>query len=141
VTARLGSAYTRLDNYPAADGHVQIVPVRHVESFFELTAAEIADMHMLLRQAAQSVVADGFTIGVNEGRAAGRTVDHLHVHLIPRRWGDVTDPRGGVRNVLPGGDPDRWATVSMGATEVEGRSVLNVTPLTAEDFAVDETQP
>lgn len=109
VTARTPICYSRLDNYPAAPGHIEIVPARHVESIFDLTPAELADVHQLLRQAAAAIGADGYTIGVNEGRAAGRTVDHVHIHVIPRWHGDVEDPRGGVRRVLPGQDPDQWA--------------------------------
>lgn len=109
ITARTGSAYVRRDNYPAAKGHVEVVPVRHVESVLDLTPGEITDMHALLREVAAGADADGWTIGINEGRAAGQTIAHVHMHLIPRRWGDVPDPRGGVRHVLPGTDPDVWA--------------------------------
>jgi diadenosine tetraphosphate (Ap4A) HIT family hydrolase len=109
VIATAGTCYARADNFPAAPGHLEIVPYRHVESLFDLTPAEAADVWRLLREAAAQGTADGWTIGVNEGRAAGRTIDHVHIHLIPRRHGDVPDPRGGVRNVLPGGNPDRWS--------------------------------
>lgn len=114
IIARGFTCYARLDNYPAAPGHAEVVPYRHVESFFDLTSQEITEIHTLLRHVADRATrdghpADGYTIGVNEGRAAGRTVDHCHIHLIPRHHGDVPDPRGGVRHVLPGTDPDAWA--------------------------------
>ncbi|WP_329390138.1 HIT family protein [Streptomyces sp. NBC_01716] len=102
VIAEAASAYLRLDNYPSADGHMEVVPKRHMESFFDLTSAEVDDVYTLACDARAHVPdADGWTIGINEGRAAGRTIDHVHVHLIPRRHGDVADPRGGVRWVLP----------------------------------------
>ncbi|WP_081736261.1 HIT family protein [Amycolatopsis orientalis] len=104
--------YVRWDNFPAAEGHIEIVPKRHVESYFDLTPGENTEIRDLLRHA-RNVLADrfrpdGYTIGVNEGRAAGRTIDHLHIHMIPRYHGDVPDPRGGIRHVLPGTDPDAW---------------------------------
>ncbi len=104
--------YVRWDNYPAAKGHAEVVPKRHVESYFELTPSEYAEVYVLIKRAKQrledELQPDGYTIGVNEGRAAGRTVDHLHLHLIPRYDGDVEDPRGGIRHVLPGTSPDEW---------------------------------
>lgn len=106
------TCYVRYDNFPAAEGHVEIVPKRHVESFFELTREEVMDVYDLLVQArdtvAEKFAPDGYTIGVNEGRAAGRTVDHLHIHLVPRTFGDVEDPRGGIRQVVPNCNPDSW---------------------------------
>jgi diadenosine tetraphosphate (Ap4A) HIT family hydrolase len=106
--------YVRLDNFPAADGHVEIVPKRHVVSFFELTRHEVLDAYELIAAARDEIARlteepHGYTIGVNEGEAAGRTIGHLHIHLIPRRLGDVEDPRGGIRQVLPNNDPDAWA--------------------------------
>jgi diadenosine tetraphosphate (Ap4A) HIT family hydrolase len=108
--------YIRYDNFPAAQGHVEIVPKRHVESFFDLTPEEVEDAYSLILVARQKITQryrpDGFTIGVNEGRAAGRTVDHLHIHVIPRHYGDVDDPRGGIRRAVPNCDPDAWAEKS-----------------------------
>lgn len=105
--------YARFDNYPASKGHVEIVPRRHVESFFDLTDVEVSAAYALLRQARQAlderVRPDAYTIGVNEGVAAGRSVHHLHIHLVPRFTGDVPDPRGGIRRALPHCDPDLWA--------------------------------
>lgn len=106
--------YARYDNFPATPGHVEIVPKRHIESWFDLAEDEVTEMHDLTRSARDLLTAeyapDGWTIGVNEGRAAGRSIDHLHIHLIPRHYGDVPDPRGGIRRGLPNCDPDAWST-------------------------------
>lgn len=94
------------DAFPVSPGHTLVMPRRHVGSFFELTEVERDCMFELLAQAKQeldhSFQPDGFNIGINDGAAAGQTVQHLHVHLIPRYRGDVPDPRGGVRWVMPG---------------------------------------
>jgi diadenosine tetraphosphate (Ap4A) HIT family hydrolase len=82
------------DAYPVAPGHTLVIPRRHVGSFFGLHRSEQAAMLSLLQQA-------GYTTGVNDGPAAGQTVPHVHMHLIPRHHGDVEDPRGGIRWVLP----------------------------------------
>jgi len=93
------------DAYPVAAGHTLVVPRRHVAGVFDLAAGEYAALWALVaavraRLAAEDAV-ESFTIGVNDGAAAGQTVAHAHVHVIPRRAGDVGDPRGGVRWVLP----------------------------------------
>jgi diadenosine tetraphosphate (Ap4A) HIT family hydrolase len=93
------------DGYPLNPGHALIVPRRHVASWFEATAAERDEM-LLLADAARLVVAekhapDAFNLGINDGAAAGQTIPHLHLHLIPRYTGDVADPRGGVRWIIP----------------------------------------
>lgn len=109
--------YARLDNFPATPGHVEVVPKRHVESFFDLSESEVLDAYALIRIIEKEIAAQygpgGYTIGVNEGRVAGRSVDHLHIHLIPRHEGDVPDPRGGIRQVVPNCDPDAWVTTSV----------------------------
>lgn len=93
------------DAFPVSPGHTLVIPRRHIGSFFELTDAERACMVELLAQAKAaldlSFQPDGFNIGINDGAAAGQTVPHLHLHLIPRYRGDAPDPRGGVRWVLP----------------------------------------
>jgi diadenosine tetraphosphate (Ap4A) HIT family hydrolase len=93
------------DRFPVAPGHSLIIPRRHIGSFFEATAEERTALLSLLDEAHTEVSGafrpDGFTIGINDGAAAGQTVPHLHIHLIPRRLGDVADPRGGVRWVIP----------------------------------------
>lgn len=114
IVAENKTFFVREDNFPATRGHVEIVPKRHVVSFFDLTPREIRDAYELLKVARDKITQmwsapDGYTIGVNEGEAAGRSVDHLHIHLIPRRIGDVDDPRGGIRRVVPNCDPDLWA--------------------------------
>ena len=94
------------DAFPVSPGHTLVIPPRHIGSFFELSDAERTCMVELLAQAKAeldlSFQPDGFNIGINDGAAAGQTVQHLHLHLIPRYRGDVPDPRGGVRWVMPG---------------------------------------
>jgi len=94
------------DAFPVSPGHTLVIPRRHIGSFFELSDAERTCMVELLAQAKAeldlSFQPDGFNIGINDGAAAGQTVQHLHLHLIPRYLGDVPDPRGGVRWVMPG---------------------------------------
>jgi len=99
------SAMWILDSHPVSPGHSLIVPKRHVESFFETTPEERDAMLALLDQARAHVCRShspaGYNIGINEGFAAGQTIEHLHVHLIPRFMGDGGAPRGGVRWVIP----------------------------------------
>ncbi|MFJ1458101.1 HIT family protein [Nocardia sp. N2S4-5] len=113
VVRSRGTMYARWDNFPASRGHVEIVPFRHILSFFDMTTRETRDMHVLARSVKDTLDSlykpDGFTIGVNDGSAAGRTVPHLHIHIIPRWHGDVPDPRGGIRNVFADCDPDAWS--------------------------------
>ncbi|MCL4745037.1 MAG: HIT family protein [Burkholderiaceae bacterium] len=94
-----------LDAYPISPGHSLVVPKRHIASFFEATANERAAILALIDEAKERTSAehrpDGYNIGINDGEAAGQTVAHLHVHLIPRYAGDVADPRGGLRWVIP----------------------------------------
>jgi len=93
------------DSYPVSPGHSLVIPRRHVGSFFETTEAERSAVLSLLDRARASVgdqhSPDGYNIGINDGPAAGQTVPHLHIHLIPRYAGDRADARGGVRWVLP----------------------------------------
>ena len=114
VLSETPNFYARLDNFPAAEGHVEIVPKRHILSFFEIDPDEVREMYALMTDVRAKLEEkyrpNGYTIGVNEGRAAGRTVDHLHVHLIPRYDGDVSDPRGGIRRIFPDCDPDAWSS-------------------------------
>jgi ATP adenylyltransferase len=95
------------DGFPVTDFHMLVIPRRHVSDFFELYEPERHACMRLLGEAKRRVIAQdpaivGFNVGINVGEAAGQTVHHCHVHLIPRRTGDVEQPRGGVRNVLPG---------------------------------------
>ena len=93
------------DAFPVSPGHTLIVPRRHIASAVEATSEEFAAIWSLLAEVRAHTVRelkpDGFNVGINDGRAAGQTVMHLHVHLIPRFAGDCSDPRGGVRWVLP----------------------------------------
>ena len=99
-------AYVRHDNNSLSRGHVLVVPKRHVANFFDMTAEEQAAILALLNEAQRSLQKqhspDGYNIGVNIGRAGGQPRMNVHVHLIPRYAGDVPDPRGGIRCVLPG---------------------------------------
>ena len=93
------------DGYPVSPGHSLIIPKRHMASWFDLTEEESASLLRQLSEAKTVLNAefkpDGYNIGINEGAAGGQTVFHLHVHLIPRYHGDMTDPRGGVRWIFP----------------------------------------
>ena len=93
------------DAFPVSPGHALIVPRRHVADFFDLAAEKQAGLWTLLPLVKQAIDAGhrpaAYNVGMNVGAAAGQTVAHVHVHLIPRYPGDVPDPRGGVRWVLP----------------------------------------
>ena len=94
------------DGFPVSEGHCLIISKRHFGSFFEATKKELNSIHDLLKIMQRTLSAedrdiDGFNIGVNSGQSAGQTVMHLHVHLIPRRTGDIENPKGGVRGVIP----------------------------------------
>jgi len=93
------------DGYPVSPGHTLLIPRRHVGSFFDMSEQERRDLLALLDRAKLALDKEfqpqGYNIGVNDGAAAGQTVPHLHVHLIPRYDGDLPDPRGGVRWVIP----------------------------------------
>lgn len=95
-----------LDGYPVTPGHMLIVPKRHVEDFWQLTDEELLAIRDLATDIANLWAISGegisgWNFGTNAGRAAGQTVFHCHFHLIPRRIGDMEDPRGGVRGVIP----------------------------------------
>lgn len=93
------------DAFPVNPGHALLIPRRHVASWFEATRAEQAELLEAVEVARAEIDrrfgADGFNLGINVGAAAGQTISHLHLHVIPRRTGDVPDPRGGVRHVIP----------------------------------------
>ena len=93
------------DAYPVSPGHTLILPKRHIASLFEANLAEWIEFMMLLHQAKHELDAelhpDGYNVGINDGAAAGQTVPHLHLHLIPRFQGDREDPRGGIRWIIP----------------------------------------
>jgi diadenosine tetraphosphate (Ap4A) HIT family hydrolase len=93
------------DGFPISRGHTLVIPRRHVGSFFEISDEERSAMLELLGKQKHSLDQElspaGYNVGINDGAAAGQTVPHLHIHLIPRYAGDLPDPRGGVRWVLP----------------------------------------
>lgn len=94
-----------LDGFPLSRGHCLVVPRRHELDFLALTSEEQAAIWALVAPARQHIemssLPDGYNIGINIGQAAGQTVLHAHLHVIPRYRGDVADPRGGIRCVLP----------------------------------------
>lgn len=99
-------AFAIRDAYPLSDGHTLVVPKRPIDSTSQLTDAELVACFHLIENIKTALTTDrgaeGFNIGVNEGEAAGQTVDQLHFHIIPRYRGDVADPVGGIRNIFPG---------------------------------------
>ena len=100
------------DGYPVSAGHTLVITKRHVASFFDTTAEERSELLYLLDWCRGELIAShrpaGFNIGINDGKAAGQTVMHLHIHLIPRYEGDKADPRGGVRWIFPD-KADYWS--------------------------------
>jgi diadenosine tetraphosphate (Ap4A) HIT family hydrolase len=104
---RMESAFAvaLLDGFPVTPGYTLVLPKRHVASLFDLPDEEQAAVWKLVAQVRAVLLTelrpDGFNVGLNDGMAAGQTVLHAHVHVIPRRRGDVADPRGGVRWVVP----------------------------------------
>ena len=93
------------DGFPVSPGHALIIPRRHVASLFDLTKEENQDM-INLAESVRIIIdekyhPDGYNIGVNVGEAAGQSIFHVHMHVIPRYKGDVPNPRGGVRGVIP----------------------------------------
>lgn len=93
------------DGYPVSPGHALIIPKRHVASYFDLTNHEREAMNVVLQYVKQKVDEryhpDGYNVGINVNEAAGQSVFHVHMHLIPRYKGDVPNPKGGVRGVIP----------------------------------------
>jgi diadenosine tetraphosphate (Ap4A) HIT family hydrolase len=98
-------AFLQRDTHPVSDGHALVIPRRHVASFFDTTPEERHAMFDLLDEAKalldRAHRPDGYNLGINNGEAAGQSVMHVHLHVIPRYRGDKDDPRGGVRWVLP----------------------------------------
>ena len=106
IIAEYGSVYAVKDRYPVTEGHLLIIPKRHVGNFFQMSEEEKQHALILLQILKDQIerkddTVIGFNIGMNCGIAAGQTIDHGHIHLIPRRKGDTLDPRGGVRGVIP----------------------------------------
>jgi diadenosine tetraphosphate (Ap4A) HIT family hydrolase len=106
AVAKNGSVFAIRDKYPVTPGHLLVIPMRHTPDFFSMTESERLDANQLLRLLqgrikAEDTRVEGFNVGANCGETAGQTVGHAHIHLIPRRKGDMADPRGGVRGVIP----------------------------------------
>lgn len=98
--------FLRWDAFPVSEGHLLVIPNRHIETFLEMSDSEgrnwLEAIKVGLNIVKDKYGLDGVNIGLNEGVAAGQTIPHLHFHIIPRRTGDVKDPRGGIRGVIPG---------------------------------------
>ena len=99
-------AYASYDTYPVSKLHCLIIPKRHVKDYFELTNNEVIACNELIKRIKKEILlkdalVKGFNIGTNIGKAAGQSVLHCHIHLIPRREDDVENPQGGVRSVIP----------------------------------------
>lgn len=95
-----------LDNYPVTKSHTLIIPKRHFTDYSDITEMELVAANKLIKILKKQLMESdksiqGFNIGVNSGEVAGQTIEHCHIHLIPRRKGDIDDPRGGVRGVIP----------------------------------------
>ena len=99
-------AYSSKDSYPVSKFHSLIVPKRHAETYFDLNEEEIQACNDLILKTKEKILkldssVKGFNIGTNAGKVAGQSIMHCHIHLIPRREGDVENPQGGVRSVIP----------------------------------------
>ena len=98
-------AFASYDTYPVSKYHALIVPKRHVENYFELNNEEVLACDALLKELKKKLESkdntiEGFNVGSNSGKTAGQSINHCHIHLIPRRSGDVENPQGGVRSVI-----------------------------------------
>jgi ATP adenylyltransferase len=107
IIEELGSAVAIMDAHPVTQGHVLVIPRRHVSHYFLLTHAERRDADDLLQRLYEQMARDddsitGYNVGVNCGESAGQTIFHVHYHLFPRRFGDTDNPRGGVRGAIRG---------------------------------------
>ena len=99
-------AYASYDSYPVSHLHCLIIPKRHVKDYFDLTDEEILSCNDLIKRIKNEILKKdnsvlGFNIGTNAGKIAGQSIMHCHIHIIPRRKGDVDNPQGGVRAVIP----------------------------------------
>ena len=99
-------AFSSKDSFPVSKYHSLIIPKRHVENYFDLTKEEVLACNELILKTKQNILKHdpsikGFNIGTNAGKVAGQSIMHCHIHLIPRREGDVENPQGGVRSVIP----------------------------------------
>ena len=94
------------DNYPVSQGHILVIPYRHCSNYFDLTQEEQSEAWSMISEMEKKLDLEfkpnGFNIGVNIGEAAGQTINHVHLHLIPRYMGDMENPRGGIRHCVSG---------------------------------------
>jgi ATP adenylyltransferase len=106
LLTELATCYAMLDKYPVSPGHALVIPKKHVANYFVLSAHTKTALWLMVDRVkdllSERFHPDGFNVGINAGAAAGQTVPHVHIHLIPRYAGDVANPRGGVRHVIPG---------------------------------------
>ena len=106
VLFKADTAMAILDSFPISPGHTLIIPKRHVADYFELTAEEQNELWQLVKRCKMILQdrfhPDGFNIGINVGEMAGQSIFHVHIHLIPRYKGDMKNPKGGVRHIIPG---------------------------------------
>jgi diadenosine tetraphosphate (Ap4A) HIT family hydrolase len=105
IIAENKEAIAFYDGFPVSPGHILVIPRRHCSDFFQLSPSEQNACLELLNECQKQLISernpDGFNIGINVGTAAGQTIFHAHLHLIPRYVGDVENPRGGIRGVIP----------------------------------------
>jgi ATP adenylyltransferase len=105
ILAENANALAVFDSFPVSPGHALVIPKRHVTTIFEMSLDEYTDCFRLVLPLKDLISAryspDGYNVGANCGKAAGQSVWHAHIHVIPRYTGDVSEPRGGVRGVIP----------------------------------------
>ena len=106
IAAENEFAYASYDSYPVSDFHCLIIPKRHVKDYFEMSDEELLACNDLITKIKNEILAKdktvkAFNIGTNAGKISGQSIMHCHIHLIPRREGDVVNPQGGVRSVIP----------------------------------------
>ena len=99
-------AYASYDSYPVSDLHCLVIPKRHIKDYFDLTNEELLACNNLIKIVKNEIInkdktVSGFNLGTNIGNVSGQSIHHCHFHLIPRRVGDVENPQGGVRSVIP----------------------------------------
>lgn len=99
-------AFAIYDKFPVTKYHIIIMPIKHIEDYFKLTLNQLSSINELLHKQKENLLLldptiTGFNIGINNGKSAGQTIKHLHIHLIPRRNNDIENPEGGIRGVIP----------------------------------------
>jgi len=106
LTKKNELAYASYDSFPVSEGHCLIIPKRHVKDYFDLTNEEVIACNELIKDIKNEIelkdsTVKRFNVGTNSGKVSGQSIMHCHIHLIPRRKGDVDNPQGGVRSVIP----------------------------------------